>query len=471
MSGDPAARSLFVNQRAAGYEFFPSPRRELHEDQNCAWRISPDPFWIDADTLALCEQLGDRLLAFYETMNLLYQHSHRGLQPEWISEYLDRGKPERVRQYGLMNRFRRDVPVVIRPDVILTPEGPVITELDSVPGGIGLAGFLNQAYSELGFGVVGGPEGMVSGFRDAVFGVAGSTDPTLGIIVSDEASDYRPEMEWVGDQLRRQGLKVHNLKPEDVFFAGQRLYAESACGREGLDIIYRFFELFDLKNIPQIDLILYAVRKEAAVLTPPLKSYLEEKLAFALLHHPKLQGFWEQEMGEEALAALQSVIPRTWIIDSRPLPPHAVIPGLELDGEPVSSWAELKEATKSQRRLVIKPSGFSELAWGSRGVHIGHDMSGEDWARAIDRALESSDTTPYILQHFHNGAKYGVRYYDFWKDEVTPTRGRVRLTPYYFVVDGSTRLGGMMATVTPLNKKLIHGMTEAIMAPVAVREV
>jgi hypothetical protein len=43
--------------------------------------------------------------------------------------------------------FKNDVPRVIRPDILLTETGFSITELDSVPGGIGLTAWLNQTYS------------------------------------------------------------------------------------------------------------------------------------------------------------------------------------------------------------------------------------------------------------------------------------------------------------------------------------
>ena len=62
-------------------------------------------------------------------------------------------------------------------------------------------------------------------------------------------------------------------------------------------MLYRFFELFDLKNIPKIDLIFYAIRKELVRVTPPLKANLEEKLLFALLHHPALAAFLAESAG------------------------------------------------------------------------------------------------------------------------------------------------------------------------------
>ncbi len=48
--------------------------------------------------------------------------------------------------------------------------------------------------------------------------------------------------------------------------------------------------------------------------------------------------------------------------------------------------------------------------------------------------------------------------------------GRVRLTPYYFVAGDAVTLGGILATVAPADKRLIHGMSDAIMAPCAIAE-
>jgi hypothetical protein len=58
-------------------------------------------------------------------------------------------------------------------------------------------------------------------------------------------------------------------------------------------------------------------------------------------------------------------------------------------------------------------------------------------------------------------------------DEVTKLErlvpSRVRLCPYYFVSGRAeteeVRLGGVLATVCPADKKLLHGMRDAMMLP------
>jgi len=106
------------------------------------WRIAPTPFSITNDQLDFFQQLGPQLLSFYRALNRLYSDSLRGLQPAWVAAYLDQGKPDALLTYSRMKRFRDQLPAVIRPDIIPTQDGMVITELDSVPGGIGLTGAL-----------------------------------------------------------------------------------------------------------------------------------------------------------------------------------------------------------------------------------------------------------------------------------------------------------------------------------------
>ena len=57
----------------------------------------------------------------------------------------------------------------------------------------------------------------------------------------------------------------------------------------------------------------------------------------------------------------------------------------------------------------------------------------------------------------------------FWDPAAGAVRampGRARLCPYYFVTgETEVRLGGVLATVCPADKKAIHGMPEAVMVP------
>ncbi|MEK7280033.1 MAG: hypothetical protein AAB090_05225 [Nitrospirota bacterium] len=432
---------------------------------NDLWRISPEPFWISEEDHSLLVKLGNALLSFYESSNRLYFESIDGKAPSWVAGYLDQGKPDAVISYGRMNRFRSHLPGVLRPDIILTDGGMIITELDSVPGGIGITGALCDIYSSLGFKVIGDNKGMVNGFARMVRSFAGKEDVSLAIIVSEESASYRKEMRWLASELMRGGFSAYVIAPGDVIFTEDGLFLDTEGRKIRIEVVYRFFELFDLKNIPKSELIIYAAKKKKVLVTPPLKAFLEEKMLIALFHHPLLRSYWIGELGEEAFGILFSLFPRTWIMDQSVVPPYAVIPDLYIGGRPVSDWRAIGTGTQKERRFVIKPSGFSELAWGSRGVTVGHDLSEEEWSKGIDGALKSFPRNPYVLQEFHKGKIYESSYLDQATNSVMTMEGRVRLSPYYFVIDGKAELAGIMATICPKDKKLIHGMMDAVIVP------
>ena len=444
-----------------------------------SWRISPCPLLLTHEQSAFFTALGPQLLSFYRALNRLYHDSVRGNQPAWVFRYLDQGKPEGLVTYSRMKRFRESLPAVIRPDVIPTQDGMIITELDSVPGGIGLTAAMGHVYADLEpqhsalspqswCELVGGRNGMVRGFASMLRTAQGRHPGSIAIVMSEEAKDYRPEMTWLAAQLREQGLPAWCVEPRQIRFTEDGLRLRTENGEDAVGLIYRFYELFDLLNIPKAELIQYAVKKEWAAVTPPYKPALEEKSAFALLHHPILRPYWEKELGTDCFLHLTAIMPRTWLLDPAPIPPTATIPDLSLGGRAVSTWEDLARATQKERHFVIKPSGFSELAWGSRGVSIGHDLPQKEWTDALHNALSSFPATPYILQEFHKGRLFEMDYMDEGTQTIVRMTGRARLSPYYFLTSETVELAGILATVCPADKKILHGMKDAIMVPCAI---
>jgi len=433
------------------------------------WRISPEPFSLSENLAKEIESLGRVLLQFYRAVNLLYRRSVEGKQPAWIAELLDHGKPAGLIELQRSPAFKNEVPRVIRPDILLTEPGLSITELDSVPGGIGLTAWLGKTYSKLGRDgmlpsqtsekpadkpgtaarhpsqeIIGGADGMIRGF-ESIFGDA----KQVHIVVSEEAATYRPEMEWIANQLGNLKFKIQNSK-FDGFADG--------------DAVYRFFELFDLANVPNSKKIFELAAEKRIRLTPPPKPVFEEKMLFALLWNRNLRDFWRGEMGGGFFARLQKLVPYTWLVDPAPLPPHAAIPELNL-----TDWQQLKTLSQRQRELILKVSGFSEHAWGARGVYLGSDLSHADWSAAVDRAMAGFPTSPFVLQRYEKPKVVGTQWCDFEKNTVVPMNGRARLCPYYFVAgEGDAarpQLGGVLATLVPADKKIVHGMTDAVLVP------
>jgi hypothetical protein len=265
-------------------------------------------------------------------------------------------------------------------------------------------------------------------------------------------------MEWLAAQLNQH--RTSNLgHPMSNWRVVRAENYEPQPDRD----VYRFFELFDLPNIPKIEVLLRSAAEGKMRVTPPLKPFLEEKMWFALFWLKPLRQFWRRELGDKYFLKLQQVIPYTWLLDPTPLPQHAVIPRLE-----IHDWREASKFSQKGRDLLLKVSGFSPLSWGSRGVALGADLPHSEWEKRIDHALTNFAIQPTILQQFHKGSLFEHPYYDGESGEVRTMKGRVRLCPYYFIEDGRVKLRGALTTIVPADKKLIHGMRDGIMVPTSI---
>jgi hypothetical protein len=403
------------------------------------WRWSPEPLRLSRPEVRRMMALGHPLAKFHQACDALYRRSAAGKSPRRLAELLDAGKPDWMARLQREPGTDEQFPRVIRPDLILTEMGFSMTELDSVPGGMGIAAWLARVYAGAGFEVLGGPEGMIEGFRSLL--------PDGGVVlVSQEAADYRPEMEW----LTRQLGPAWEVRSAETYQP------------EGRDM-YRFFELFDWKSVSAAEQIAELAADGSVRITPPFKPHLEDKLWLALLWSPSLKRVWEQVLRSGHLQRLRDVVPFGWVLDPTPLPPHASLPRLD-----AHAWEEVAGFSQKDRQLVLKISGFHELAWGSRGVFMGHDLSAAEWSERLMNALDHARDQPWMMQQFHEGRHI---VHPVFRDDgsVEMMQGRARLCPYFFTdMTGRTTFGGCLATIVPTDKKKIHGMRDAMLVPCVV---
>jgi hypothetical protein len=450
--------------------------QSLFEDKT--WQLSPQAWPLTPEQVRELEQIGAACLDFHQALETLYQRSVAGknllrnkpLVAPWVADYLDRGKPADLVAHARDARNRGAFPTVLRPDLLLTDEGFALTELDSVPGGIGLTAFLNRLYSGGGDqSVLGHGDAMVENFHLSLAGLKPELrNPLIAILVSDEAATYRPEMQWLAEQLQRRGQRVFCMRPEDVFPLGTELFFDVEGTPDKIDIIYRFFELFDWANVRVGREILEAWQVGAVAIAPPMRHFQEEKLSLALFHHHLLREFWAESLGARSLKLLQKLIPRSWIMDPAPLPPGAVLDGPQIGGRMLNDWRDLAAASQKERDLIIKISGFHETAWGARSVVLGSDCSREEWQAGVEQALRLAPANLHVLQEYRKPRRVSHPLYRSEGGGVPSPRdeaGRLRLCPYYFVAGGQARLSGALATFCPPDKKIIHGMTDAALLP------
>lgn len=438
------------------------------------WQVAATPFPLTTAQWAFLQQLGPALVAFQQACSTLYRQSLAGQQPAFIHRWLEQGKPAELLQVA---RQTDALPHVIRPDLLLTETGWAICELDSVPGGMGFTAALNAAYEQAGFSVVQPPGGFALAFWQSLQRQA---EGLWAVVYNDESADYRLEWEALARQLQQQTGQVLPVVHVDQLqrLPGNRLGVRLATASQASDAgaisplagVYRFYELFTRPDHANSRAVEAAWLAGQLALTPPPRPELEEKLWLALLHHPQLQTAWAQLLPADTLALLQAMVPPGWVMT--PEGPYAAgdpLLSLQANKQPISTWEQLGHASQKERQLVLKQSGFSPLAWGSRSLTVGHDVSATVWQQRLAQALDAFEQTPYVLQHY---AKPRTVSLAVWNDEGQPMpfEGRVRLCPYYLVNadDEQVTLAGVLATVCPKDKKIIHGMKVATLAPAQV---
>ncbi len=446
----------------------------LFEDKT--WRLSPEAWPLSPAQIEDLREIGTACLDYHRALETLYLRSAAGknllrnkpLLTPWVAEYLDRGKPEALVAHARDPRSRGALPTVLRPDLLLTDEGWALTELDSVPGGIGLTAFLNRLYAPAGE-IVGADDAMIRRFHAAVAALrADIRNPLIALVVSEEAATYRPEMEWLAGQLQLLGKRVFCLSPDDIFPLGPSLCFDVEGNPEKIDIIYRFFELFDLEHIPTAHYFFESWAAGEVAITPPMRPFQEEKLGLALFHHHLLQDYWAEALPARSLARLRALIPPSWVLDPAPLPPGATLVGPSVGGRALADWRGLAEASKKERELILKISGFHETAWGARSVAYGADCSREEWQAAVELAIADAPQNLHLLQAYRKPRRAAHPLYPAAGGEAAPEFGRLRLCPYYFVQGDKAELSGALATFCPPDKKIIHGMQDAALLPCRV---
>ena len=141
------------------------------------WRLSPEAWPLTREQVTQLEQIGAACLEFHQALETLYLRSVAGKnllrnKPLWRRGSRNisiAASPRPSSQHARDGRMRGMFPPVLRPDLLLTDDGFALTELDSVPGGIGLTAFLNRLYA-----------GEVSSDREQVTRPRGqSRSPTL----------------------------------------------------------------------------------------------------------------------------------------------------------------------------------------------------------------------------------------------------------------------------------------------------
>ena len=242
-------------------------------------------------------------------------------------------------------------------------------------------------------------------------------------------------------------------------------------GWESVNLVYRFLELHDLPNIPKIDLVIYAMKHRLATVTAPFKSYLEEKLLFYLFHHPELDEFWRGALGTDTQARLQRMLPPTWLLDPQPIPPTAAVdPPLMAGKRRIRHWDDLRGLSQRERRLVLKPSGFSELPGAAAASPSGTTSTRRYGTRPSTRRWQASSRPRTSSSNSTRAAALGVSYYDVEFDAIRPMTGARAYRRTTWSWTARPGYAACWSRSCPPSNKVIHGTSESVMMPAMVSD-
>ena len=134
---------------------------------------------------------------------------------------------------------------------------------------------------------------------------------------------------------------------------------------------------------------------------------------WALLRLPSLRRLWESSLRRAYLQHLIALSPDIWVVDATPLPPGAVIAGLDL-----TSWKNLVTLRDVGRRF--------EIVGSSTNVILDESIDVENWGATITEAIQAGDQC--LVEH-HTANAYWLAEYATVDGEICLTEARSAFSP------------------------------------------
>ena len=407
-----------IEAESAGYPLYRIRREEYTTPNKVPFRVSPTPFEVTKEQSQELGNIGRDIADYIDIIDELYR-TQAG-----IRNLLDRGKPE------IFTSEHDSQYLFYRPDIIITPSGFSIVEVETSPFGLALASILNSAYRKEGFNTLVDEDALSSHMR--------KTLPVEGtLLYTHKTAAYAGQLSFLADRI---------ISGEDHRWSAQHLGQNPSNG----GVIYRGFYLSEYLSDPGVKALLEAREYSEEKIFPSLTPHLEEKTILSLLWDKRWEGYIRKQLGDTAFAHLRGVIPPSWIVGEE----EFFSPGLP---NGISSSVDLATISKSKRAFVLKSSGFRDGSSWSEGVHFLHKTSSDSAANTL-RAAATDPTGLHIVQTFNQGVKIPIQYQGLEGNDGT-MMARVRLTPYVSATTGA--MVAMKATGCE-NTDYIHASTASI---------
>lgn len=414
----------YIESASDGFDIYSARRPAYDTGQTIPFRVSPEPLSLSSKEQNELMKIGEDVVGYMTAADELYRNN------EQVKTLLDTGKPEIFTATPTPTASY----LFLRPDIIITPAGFSICEIETSPFGLALAEILNQAYRSAGV------DTMVDDNTLKEY-VKSTTNSTGQIVYSNKTASYAGQLGFLGEKI----------------FSGQarRWSATSANDLSGKPSgeIYRAFYLAEYGVDAKVIDLTESAAIDRVSMMPSLTPHMEEKAVMALLWDRRFQDYFISTLGSASVTHLKSLIPPTWIVG------HETNFSLGMPGNATDSLS-LAELTNSRRKYVLKPSGFHSQASWSEGVHMLHKKSHAKALELIKGAMEDQDSL-YVVQEFTKATELPMSW-----DDIDGTQrqmnARVRLTPYYGMLGTmAAKLIGLKATCCE-NTDYIHAGSSSI---------
>ncbi len=407
-----------IKLETKGYSMY-NIRRDEYKSANpdCInFRISPEPFKLDKDKKKKIEEIGKAICDYMDACIEIYKND------ENAHNILDRGKPENLKNVQEVKYL------FLRPDLIITDTGFCLCEIETSPFGLGLAEVLNRAYGHQGF------DTLV--YQNDLKNYIQSNIKMPGVIAySNKVKAFKGQLEFMAN---------------DIFSQENKIWTAREIGKESIKEkeIYRAFYLSEELKDSNLEEIL-----REKTLLPTSTPQFEEKALLSFIWDKRYSEILKNRLGNVEFNLLRNVIPKTWIIGEE----KYVEGGLPYGKQ---NSLEIAELGKSERKFVLKRSGYGEYSSWGEGVKFLHKM-GKHTAEEFIKSAISDNEHLYIMQEFKKGRNFSM---PFINDDgiFQEMKARIRITPYY-AYTGENKGKLIAAKVTGCeNTEYIHASTASI---------
>lgn len=411
-----------LEQNAGSYTWYKARRQEFDTGAKIPFRVSPEPLNLSKPQVEDIERIGLVTTQYMQAVNELYQTQ------EPVHTLLSKNKP------SILLDEKDPRYLFVRPDLIMTPSGFTVCEIETSPFGLALSDLLNRTYRQAEFDTLAR--------EDALSDYVRSVTSKRGVIVhSNKTVSYAGQMEYLADNVFSGNGRDWVSKHVDQF-----------TPQDGVQVYRGFYQAEYLTDPAIRDVV-----ESDVVKTPSLTPHMEEKAVLAFAWDKRWSPFLTAQMGKSGLNYIRQIIPPTWII------------GEEANFEPglpqgTNSTLELAGLSRSKRAFVIKPSGFAVNSSWAEGVNLLHEKSSEKAAQII-AAAKADTAVLHVVQEFKKATTVPMQYENI-DGSLTVMNARLRITPYYAMAGNVGELLTIKATGCE-NTDFIHASTSSINTAVA----